>query len=128
MASWWKGLSVTIVDKVRYVCAELAEERCPTSTPSHDLQETGVLELHDAVFEIARVAPSAGRVSGVTGSRPRQGALFRERGQRDVREQDACRMRCSAVLTPCGVRRVFELPLPPHRIEVLPCEKSASDH
>jgi len=110
---------VTIVDKVRQLSAEFAaeeqlaaEERCLTGTTWKYLQETGVLralqparwgggearlvEFLDAVFEIARVAPSAGWVAGVVGSHPWQSALFPEETQQELWSEDASRMLSSS--------------------------------
>ncbi|MER5179137.1 flavin-dependent monooxygenase [Streptomyces sp. NPDC002896] len=115
---------MTIVEKVRQLSAELAaeealgsEERRLTDTTWKYLQETGVLralqparwgggelplaEFLDAVFEIARVAPAAGWVSGVVGSHPWQSALFPEETQQELWGEDAARM-VSSSYAPTG--------------------------
>ncbi|SEG66054.1 3-hydroxy-9,10-secoandrosta-1,3,5(10)-triene-9,17-dione monooxygenase [Thermomonospora echinospora] len=110
---------MSIADRVRALAPELAaeerlaaERRALTETTWKHLLETGVLralqparwgggeaplvEFLDAVFEIARVAPSAGWVAGVVGSHPWQSALFPEEVQQTLWAGDASRMLSSS--------------------------------
>lgn len=115
---------MTIADRVRERAQEFAAEeriaaqnRTLTDTTWKHLHETGVLralqparwggaearlpEFLDAVFEVARVAPSAGWVAGVVGSHPWQTALFPEETQRELWGEDASRM-VSSSYAPTG--------------------------
>lgn len=106
---------MTIADRVRELASEFAAEedlavrnRSLTDTTWRNLQETGLLralrparwgggaaplpEFLDAVFELARVAPSAGWVAGVVGARSWQSALFPEQAQRELWGEDAARV------------------------------------
>ncbi|GAA3733349.1 3-hydroxy-9,10-secoandrosta-1,3,5(10)-triene-9,17-dione monooxygenase [Spinactinospora alkalitolerans] len=110
---------MAITDRARRSVAEFTadegsastERRLPDSTWKH-LMDTGVLralqparwggeetplvDFLDAVFEVARAAPSAGWVAGVVGSHPWQLALFPEETQQEVWGEDPTRMLSSS--------------------------------
>lgn len=110
---------MTISDRVRQLATELAageepgsvERRLPDTTWKH-LMDTGVLralqparwggqeaalvDFLDGVFEVARVAPSAGWIAGVVGSHPWQLSLFPEQTQQELWGDDSARMLSSS--------------------------------
>ncbi|RSN66955.1 MULTISPECIES: acyl-CoA dehydrogenase [Actinomadura] len=110
---------MTIAERVRAAAPGLAEQervavrdRSLTAETWRLLLETGVLralqparwgggeaplaDFLDGVFEVARVAPSAGWVAGVVGSHPWQSALFPEETQKELWGEDASRMLSSS--------------------------------
>jgi 3-hydroxy-9,10-secoandrosta-1,3,5(10)-triene-9,17-dione monooxygenase len=58
--------------------------------------EAPLLEFVDAIFEISRVSPSAGWVAGVIGVHPWQLALFSDKAQREMWDEDPTAMHSSS--------------------------------
>jgi 3-hydroxy-9,10-secoandrosta-1,3,5(10)-triene-9,17-dione monooxygenase len=58
--------------------------------------ETPLVEFVDATFEISRVSPSAGWVAGVIGVHPWQLALFGDKAQREMWDEDPTAMHSSS--------------------------------
>ena len=58
--------------------------------------EVPLVEFVDAIFEISRVSPSAGWVAGVIGVHPWQLALFDDRAQRELWDNDPAAMHSSS--------------------------------
>jgi len=58
--------------------------------------EAPLLEFVDAIFDISRVSPSAGWVAGVIGVHPWQLALFSDKAQREMWDEDPTAMHSSS--------------------------------
>ncbi len=58
--------------------------------------EVPLLEFVDAIFDISRVSPSAGWVAGVIGVHPWQLALFSDKAQREMWDEDPTAMHSSS--------------------------------